>query len=71
MASTGWQSCRCRCGGSGRSCDVRCVEDLKKQEHPEAKKRKKYSNKEMPVYPPSPCRRVSSYTHCAAPCIGV
>ncbi|OMO75589.1 hypothetical protein COLO4_25993 [Corchorus olitorius] len=51
--------------------DVRCVEDLKKQEHPEAKKRKKYSNKEMPVYPPYPCRRVSSYTHCAAPCIGV
>ncbi|EOX97931.1 Uncharacterized protein TCM_006830 [Theobroma cacao] len=52
--------------------DVRCVEDLKKQEHPDAKKRKKYSNKkEMQLYTPYPCRRVSSCTHCAAPCIGV
>ncbi|XWS54949.1 hypothetical protein CRYUN_Cryun10bG0133400 [Craigia yunnanensis] len=52
--------------------DVRCVEDLKKQEHLDAKKRKKYSKmKEMQHYTPYPCRRASSSTHCASPCIGV
>ncbi|XVE67012.1 hypothetical protein DITRI_Ditri08aG0126100 [Diplodiscus trichospermus] len=53
--------------------DVHCVEDLKKQENPDAKKRKKYSKmKDMQQhYTPYPCRRVSSSTHCASPCIGV
>ncbi|XVF01060.1 hypothetical protein REPUB_Repub04eG0055100 [Reevesia pubescens] len=52
--------------------DVRCVEDLKKQEHPDAKKRNKYSKiKEVPLYTTYPCRRVNSSTHCASPCIGV
>ncbi|XVE93687.1 hypothetical protein REPUB_Repub01dG0215600 [Reevesia pubescens] len=53
--------------------DVRCVEDLKKQEHPDAKKRKKYPKMKevVPLYTPYPCLRVSSSTHCAPPCIGV
>ncbi|PON77398.1 hypothetical protein TorRG33x02_240470 [Trema orientale] len=57
--------------------DVQCVEDLKKPEHiPDAKKRKKYSerNKEILPIPPYPyCRRVDSSTNqCAAPChVGV
>ncbi|XWS40068.1 hypothetical protein CRYUN_Cryun18bG0108700 [Craigia yunnanensis] len=52
--------------------DVRCVEDLKKQEQTDAKKRKKYSKmKEKQHYIPYPCRRVSSSTHCASLCIGV
>ncbi|ESR36619.1 hypothetical protein KPL70_022849 [Citrus sinensis] len=49
--------------------DVQCLEDLKKKENPEAKKRKlKNLNKkdvrhnDVPSYP---CRRVSSSTHCA------
>ncbi|XP_042979239.1 uncharacterized protein LOC122309714 isoform X2 [Carya illinoinensis] len=47
--------------------DVRCLEDLKKPEHPEAKKRKKYSErKDIHL---SPCRRVSSSTQCATPCV--
>ncbi|CAL2278557.1 unnamed protein product [Prunus armeniaca] len=54
--------------------DVRSVEDLKKPEHPDAKKRKKHSERKnfpVPTYPPYPCRRVSSTTQCAAPCVGV
>ncbi|XVF67761.1 hypothetical protein PTKIN_Ptkin10aG0148100 [Pterospermum kingtungense] len=52
--------------------DVRCVEDLKKQEHGDAKKRMKYSKmKEMQHYTPYPCRGVSSTNHCASPRIGV
>ncbi|KAF5448867.1 hypothetical protein F2P56_029364 [Juglans regia] len=45
--------------------DVRCLEDLKKPEHPEAKKRKKYSERKDINH--SPCRRVSSSTQCATP----
>ncbi|KAI4298302.1 hypothetical protein L6164_031879 [Bauhinia variegata] len=50
--------------------DARCVEDLKK--HPDAKKRKKHSDRRdlynnIPTYP---CRRISSTTHCASPCVG-
>ncbi|KAG6572054.1 hypothetical protein SDJN02_26626, partial [Cucurbita argyrosperma subsp. argyrosperma] len=45
--------------------DVRCVEDLKKPKHPEAKKRKKQSDcKEIHV-PPYHCRRISS--QCSIP----
>ncbi|XWS62751.1 hypothetical protein CRYUN_Cryun06bG0037800 [Craigia yunnanensis] len=32
--------------------DVRSVKDLKKQEHPDAKKRKKYSKMEVQLYTP-------------------
>ncbi|KAL5788634.1 hypothetical protein ACOSP7_005583 [Xanthoceras sorbifolium] len=52
--------------------DVRSVEDLKKQEHPDTKKRKKYSlngkdmQRQVPI-PPYPCRRVSSTTHFSTP----
>ncbi|GAV61550.1 hypothetical protein CFOL_v3_05077 [Cephalotus follicularis] len=51
--------------------DVHCLEDLKKQEHPDAKKRKKYANRKEVHFNPSPCRRVSSSTQCSTPCIGV
>ncbi|KAB2094979.1 hypothetical protein ERO13_A01G004200v2 [Gossypium hirsutum] len=56
--------------------DVRNVEDLKKQEHPNAKKRKKYpKTKEMHhhqhQYMPYPCQRVSSKAHCNSPYIGI
>ncbi|KAK9942650.1 hypothetical protein M0R45_008304 [Rubus argutus] len=54
--------------------DVRCLEDLKKPEHPDAKKRKKHTEKKFHVpapYPPHPCRRVSSTTQFATPCVGV
>uniref|UniRef100_A0A2N9IZZ0 Uncharacterized protein n=1 Tax=Fagus sylvatica TaxID=28930 RepID=A0A2N9IZZ0_FAGSY len=51
--------------------EVHCVEDLKKQEHPDAKKRKKYSDRKGIQIQPTPCRRVSSTTQCAAPYIGV
>ncbi|KAB2635576.1 hypothetical protein D8674_026110 [Pyrus ussuriensis x Pyrus communis] len=54
--------------------DVRSVEDLKKPENPDAKKRKKHSERKnfpVPAYPPYPCRRVSSTTQCTAPCVGV
>ncbi|KAJ0010049.1 hypothetical protein Pint_34757 [Pistacia integerrima] len=49
--------------------DVRSVEDLKKQEKPDAKKRKvKYLNRNDDVQNPQyPCRRVSSSTHFATP----
>uniref|UniRef100_A0A7N0T260 Uncharacterized protein n=1 Tax=Kalanchoe fedtschenkoi TaxID=63787 RepID=A0A7N0T260_KALFE len=41
--------------------DAHCVEDLKKQEHSE--KRKKYSQRlDIPAYP---CRRVASTNQCA------
>ncbi|KAI4295488.1 hypothetical protein L6164_035531 [Bauhinia variegata] len=65
-----------RCySGKARSftcvADARCVEDLKKPKHPDAKKRKKHSDrKEFYGIPPYPCRRVSSTTHCASPCVG-
>ncbi|KAA8536074.1 hypothetical protein F0562_028552 [Nyssa sinensis] len=53
--------------------DVRCLEDLKKQEHPDAKKRKKLSDRQglQVQVPPSPCRRVSSSTQCATPILGM
>ncbi|PRQ23858.1 hypothetical protein RchiOBHm_Chr6g0266031 [Rosa chinensis] len=55
--------------------DVRCLEDLKKPERPDAKKRKKHTEKKnfaVPApYPPIPCRRVSSTTQFATPCVGV
>ncbi|KAF5751092.1 putative kinase [Tripterygium wilfordii] len=50
--------------------DVHCLEDLKKQEHIDAKKRKKYlERKELPV-PPYPCRRVASTNQFATPFVG-
>nr|XP_048336332.1 protein OXIDATIVE STRESS 3 LIKE 2-like [Ziziphus jujuba var. spinosa] len=51
--------------------DVHCLEDLKKPEHPDAKKRKKYSDRKDMRVPPYPCRRVSSSTQCAPPYVGV
>ncbi|KAG8501984.1 hypothetical protein CXB51_000231 [Gossypium anomalum] len=56
--------------------DVRNVEDLKKHEHPKAKKRKKYpKTKEMHHhhhhYMPYPFQRVSSRAHCNSPYIGI
>ncbi|XP_059647647.1 protein OXIDATIVE STRESS 3-like isoform X2 [Cornus florida] len=52
--------------------DVRCLEDLKKQEHPDAKKRKKkHSDRQSMQVPPLPCRRVSSSTQCATPIVGM
>ncbi|KAK2665391.1 hypothetical protein Ddye_003965 [Dipteronia dyeriana] len=48
--------------------DARSIEDLKKQEHPDAKKRKKYSlNRRQVQVPPYPCRRVSSTNHFSTP----
>ncbi|XP_058190721.1 protein OXIDATIVE STRESS 3 LIKE 3-like isoform X2 [Rhododendron vialii] len=46
--------------------EVRCVEDLKKQEHPQ--KRKKHSER---LVPPLPCRRVSSSAQFASPILGM
>ncbi|XP_062176650.1 protein OXIDATIVE STRESS 3 LIKE 3-like [Alnus glutinosa] len=52
--------------------DVHCLEDLKKQEHPDAKKRKKYSDRKKGVHiSPYTCRRVSSSTQCTTPYVGV
>ncbi|KAK9287201.1 hypothetical protein L1049_015613 [Liquidambar formosana] len=51
--------------------EVNCLEDLKKKEHPDAKKRKKYLDRRDTHIPPYPCRRASSSTQCATPCIGV
>ncbi|KAF8405287.1 hypothetical protein HHK36_010189 [Tetracentron sinense] len=52
--------------------DVQCVEDLKKQEIPDAKKRKKYSNRQgLILLPPLPCRRVFSTTQCSTPYVGL
>ncbi|KAJ8631022.1 hypothetical protein MRB53_024345 [Persea americana] len=48
--------------------DVKSLEDLKKPEIPEAK-RKKYSSREVSCLPPSSCRRAFSSNNCA-PCIG-
>ncbi|KDP41753.1 hypothetical protein JCGZ_26771 [Jatropha curcas] len=52
--------------------DVQSVEDLKKKEHPDAKKRKKYSEirRELRV-PPYQCRRMSSNTQRTTPYVGV
>ncbi|CAL5329045.1 hypothetical protein ACSBR1_020035 [Camellia fascicularis] len=49
--------------------EVRCLEDLKKQEH--AKKRKKHSDRQGMQVPPLSCRRVASSTQCASPIVGV
>ncbi|KAJ9189690.1 hypothetical protein P3X46_000951 [Hevea brasiliensis] len=51
--------------------DVQCLEDLKKKEHPDAKKRKKYSEGREMQAPPYPCRRISSTTQCATLYVGV
>ncbi|KAL5563066.1 hypothetical protein UlMin_032813 [Ulmus minor] len=54
--------------------DVHCLEDLKKPENPDAKKRKKYSDRKelhVNVVPTYPCRRVSSTNQCATPFVGV
>ncbi|KAE8008560.1 hypothetical protein FH972_005059 [Carpinus fangiana] len=52
--------------------DVGCLEDLKKQEHPDAKKRKKYSDRKKGIHiSPYTCRRVSSSTQCTTPRVGV
>ncbi|XP_057966171.1 protein OXIDATIVE STRESS 3 LIKE 1-like [Malania oleifera] len=50
--------------------DAQCLEDLKKRENPEAKKRKKVLDMQEMQIPPYPCRRVSSTTQCATPCVG-
>ncbi|KAF8020271.1 hypothetical protein BT93_G0851 [Corymbia citriodora subsp. variegata] len=50
--------------------DVQCLEDLKKQEHPDVKKRKYLERKGAP-FPPYPCRSASSSTQCLSSCIGV
>ncbi|KAG6588432.1 hypothetical protein SDJN03_16997, partial [Cucurbita argyrosperma subsp. sororia] len=46
--------------------DARCVEDLKKPTHPDAKKRKKHSDCKGIHVSPHHCRRASS-THCSIP----
>ncbi|KAF9676051.1 hypothetical protein SADUNF_Sadunf09G0098300 [Salix dunnii] len=51
--------------------DVRCLEDLKKPECPDSKKKQKYSDRNGLHVPPYPCRRVSSSTQCLSPCVGV
>ncbi|KAI5577337.1 hypothetical protein BDE02_09G105800 [Populus trichocarpa] len=51
--------------------DVRCLEDLKKPERPDPKKRQKYSDGNGLHVPPYPCRRVSSSTQCISPFVGV
>ncbi|KAG8655915.1 hypothetical protein MANES_04G086850v8 [Manihot esculenta] len=51
--------------------DVQCLEDLKKKEHPDAKKRKKYSERRELSIPSYPCRRVSSTAQFTPPCVGV
>ncbi|KAJ7967278.1 Oxidative stress 3 [Quillaja saponaria] len=52
--------------------DAQCVEDLKKPEHPDAKKRKKYlDQKEFHNLPSYPCRRVSSSSQFGTLCVGV
>ncbi|KAF3435745.1 hypothetical protein FNV43_RR22837 [Rhamnella rubrinervis] len=51
--------------------DVHCLEDLKKPEHPDAKKRKKHSDRKDIRVPHYPCRRVSSSTQCTTPYVGV
>ncbi|KAH8510681.1 hypothetical protein H0E87_008281 [Populus deltoides] len=51
--------------------DVRCLEDLKKPERPDPKKRKKYSDRKDLNVPPYPCRRVSCTTQRVPPCVGV
>ncbi|OAY37302.1 hypothetical protein MANES_11G091000v8 [Manihot esculenta] len=42
--------------------DVQCLEDLKKKEHPDAKKRKKFSERRESHIPPYQCRKLSSTT---------
>ncbi|XP_062076830.1 protein OXIDATIVE STRESS 3 LIKE 3-like [Humulus lupulus] len=62
--------------------DVQCLEDLKKPEHiPDAKKRKKYSERNkatdhhiiLPLPPyPTYCRTVPANNQCSSPChVGV
>ncbi|KAL3730787.1 hypothetical protein ACJRO7_027767 [Eucalyptus globulus] len=50
--------------------DVQCLEDLKKQERQDVKKRKYLERKEAP-FPPYSCRSASSSTQCLSSCIGV
>ncbi|KAF6163069.1 hypothetical protein GIB67_001397 [Kingdonia uniflora] len=51
--------------------DVKSVEDLKKQENPDAKKRKKHKDRQGTNVPPMMhCRRVSSSAQFASPYIG-
>nr|DAD22300.1 TPA_asm: hypothetical protein HUJ06_023763 [Nelumbo nucifera] len=51
--------------------DVHCLEDLKKPKVIPNAKRKKCSDEQPSLVTPFHCRRVSSATHCAMPCIGV
>ncbi|CAK9134070.1 unnamed protein product [Ilex paraguariensis] len=51
--------------------DVHCVEDLKKQERPNVKKRKKQMDRQGVQVPPLSCRRVFSSSQFATPIIGV
>lgn len=51
--------------------DVHCLEDLKKKEHPAAKKRKKHSERQDIHAAPYLCGRVSGGTQCTTPCLGV
>ncbi|MED6204324.1 hypothetical protein PIB30_008141 [Stylosanthes scabra] len=47
--------------------DVHSVEDLKKPEHPDAKKRKKHSQAHLNLPPYYPCRRAPSCTQLTTP----
>ncbi|KAF9619392.1 hypothetical protein IFM89_006579 [Coptis chinensis] len=49
--------------------DVHCLEDLKKPEIPQAKKRK-YLRRENTQIASVPCRRISNSNHFAAPFVG-
>jgi len=52
--------------------DVHSVEDLKKPEHSDSKKRKKRSHrKELLNLAPSPCRRAPSCTQLSTPYVNV
>uniref|UniRef100_A0A2P2IQY7 Uncharacterized protein n=1 Tax=Rhizophora mucronata TaxID=61149 RepID=A0A2P2IQY7_RHIMU len=51
--------------------DVHCLEDLKKPERHDVKKRKKSSDKKNLHIPPYPCRSVSGATRCVTTCVGV
>ncbi|XP_059653751.1 protein OXIDATIVE STRESS 3 LIKE 4-like [Cornus florida] len=50
--------------------DAHCMEDLKKQEHHEAKRRKKqHTDHQRTLVPPLSCREVSTSTQCASPAV--
>ncbi|KAA8546007.1 hypothetical protein F0562_020542 [Nyssa sinensis] len=51
--------------------DVHCLEDLKKEENPDAKKRKKQSDRKGMHIQPFSCRRISSSSQFATPVLGM